>query len=190
MGMKSEERRAALTELHAALTRGVTQIFDTAYGVDEPAGVTPEWLSLLAYYGVSPISEAERVEVRAAQRPERGAALMEVSQLVAILAKWARREAKRIDVDIIDDPSEVQIMHERLVRLADRVANELDIAYRGAVLPKRKGMFANATAHHDPKHNAGWVKPLAHAFKCQTCGAPRLKAGEDTCPFCGNPMAG
>jgi hypothetical protein len=187
--MSSEARRAALTELHAAITRGVTQLFDTAVAIEEPVGLSEEWLSLLGYYGVAPISEQERVEVRAAQRPERGAALMELSQMVVILSKWARREVKRIDVDIIDDPSDVQIMHERLLRLTDRIANELDIAYRQAVLPKRQGMFANATAHHDPSQKS-WTKANAHAFKCRTCGAPRLKAGEDTCPFCGNPMAG
>ena len=69
------------------------------------------------------------------------------------------------------------------MRSPDQVAQ----AYRKLVVPKRGGMFANVLAHHDasaPKPRTGAV---AHALRCTTCGAPRIREGYD-CPFCDNAM--
>ena len=93
-------------------------------------------------------------------------------------------------IDTWDDPPDVKILGERMVRLVDRIDAELDVAYRGAVLPKRQGMFGNVKMHVDPSAGPGkWDSVRAMTFKCKTCGGPRLKAGETICPFCDNPMA-
>jgi hypothetical protein len=114
---------------------------------------------------------------------------MELSQTVKSLCKWARRETKRIDVDIIDDPPEFRIAHARLVSLVDRVDSELDMAYRAAVLPARAGMFGNVLAHHDANaKKPKWHKSQTMAFKCKNCGAPKLSKTDTQCPFCGQAL--
>lgn len=187
--MGTAERAQRVDFLTTTLRDGITQIFDTAIAVDDPAGTSPEWDALRTHYGVSAISDEERAQVRAAQNPTRGAALMELSQTVKSLIFWTRREGKRCDPDIIDDPPELRVAHARLMGLVDRVDGELDMAYRAAVLPARGGMFANALAHHDanaPKPK--WHKSQAMAFKCKNCGAPKLSKSDTECPFCGNPL--
>lgn len=187
--MGSAERRQRVEQVSQSLSDGITQIFDTAMSVDDPAGTNAEWDALRAHYGVDAISDEEREQVRAAQRPTRGAALMELSQTVKSLCFWARREAKRIDVDIIDDPPELRVLHARLVSLVDRVDDELDAAYRAAVLPARQGMFGNVLKHHDPNApKPKWHKSQAMTFKCKNCGAPKLSKSDTECPFCGKPL--
>ncbi len=187
--MGSAERRERVEQVLGSLRQGVTQIFDTALSVDEPAGTNAEWDALRAHYGVAPITDPEREQVRAAQKPTRGAALMEVSQTVKSLCVWARREAKRIDIDIIDDPPEMRVLHARLVGLVDRVDNEIGSAYRAAVLPARQGMFGNVLMHHDPNApKPKWHKSQAAAFKCKNCGAPKLSKSDTECAFCGQPL--
>jgi hypothetical protein len=185
----SAERRQRVEQVTKTLREGITQIFDTAMSVDDPAGTNAEWDALRNHYGVAAISDAEREQVRAAQSPTRGAALMELSQTVKSLCTWARRETKRIDIDIIDDPPELRVMHQRLVGLVDRVDDELGSAYRAAVLPARKGMFGNVLIHHDasaPKPK--WHKSQTLVFKCKNCGAPKLSKTDTECPFCGRPL--
>ncbi len=188
--MGTTERRKQVEYLHVTLRDGITQIFDTAYGVDAPAGSSPEWDALCAHYGVSPISDVDRQGVRDHQRPTRGATLIEFKEVVRSLCVWTRRETRRVDVDIIDDPADLRVLHERLLRLVDRVQGELDIAYRGAVLPARVGgMFGNVLKHHDENAPAKkWEKSSAVAFKCKNCGAPKLSKTDTECPFCGSAL--
>jgi hypothetical protein len=181
------KRREQVEYITTTLRQGITQIFDTAIAVDEPAGTNPEWDALRDHYGVTAIDETERDEIRAATKPTRGAALMELSQTVKSLVFWARRETKRVDV--WDDSPETKVLHARLEGLVDRVDDELERAYRGAVLPARGGMFGNVMAHHDasaPKPK--WHKSQALVFKCKNCGAPKLSKTDTECPFCSNPL--
>lgn len=178
-----------MDEIHASLTREITQVFDAAFAVEEPAGTSPDWDSLLERYGVSSIAEQERGEIRAHQKPTRGAPVMELREVARSLCFRARREAKRVRVDIIDDPPELRVLHGRLLGLVDRVEKELDLAYRGAVLPARGGMFANVLAHHDASaRKPHWASGVAVAFKCKNCGAPKLTKSDTECPFCGRSL--
>jgi len=182
------DKRAQLTHLQGELNRGIRQIFDTALSVEEGAGVTPEWQALCAHYGVSLVSDEERTQIRAAQRPELGAAVMEFQQVVDKLVRWLRIQTKQVDV--WDAPDDVERTHEKLLRLLDRISNELGTAYRGTVLPKPKGMFGNALMHHDPNAKSSWDKARAHSLRCTNCGAPRLKTTDLICAFCDKQMAG
>lgn len=179
-----------MDELHVTLRDGITQIFDTAFGVEEPAGSSAEWDALRLHYGAASISDEDRQGVREHQRPTRGAPLIEFKDVVRSLCLWTRRETRRVDVDIIDDPPELRILHERLLRLVDRVQGELDTAYRGAVLPARVGgMFGNVMKHHDANGPAKrWEKGSAVAFKCKNCGAPKLSKADTECAFCGGAL--
>ena len=187
--MGTAERAQKVDYLTTTLRNGVTQIFDTAMSVDEPAGTSAEWDALRTHYGVAAISDDERQQVITAQNPTRGAALMELSQTIKSLCFWARREARRVDVSIIDDPPELRVAHNRLISLVDRVDEEMDAAYRAAVLPARTGMFGNVLNHHDPNApKPKWHKSQAQAFKCKNCGAPKLSKTDTECPFCGSAL--
>ncbi len=184
---KTEHNRATLELLHEQLLAAVTYAFETAYAVDEGCGTSPEWAALCGQWGVELIDETQRNEARAAQRPLRGAPLMEFEELVRSMVKGIRRETKKVDT--WDDPHDVRVMKDRLDHLIGRIEGELSGLYRAEVLPKRQGMFANATMHHDGAQKSSWDKARAHVFKCKTCGGPRLKASDTICPYCDNPMA-
>ncbi len=174
--------------LGAQLKTAIAQVFDCAITIEEGAGTSHQWQALCAHWGVHSVSEQEREEIRVAQKPERGAPVMEVGAVIEAIVKWARIEAKRIDT--WDDPHEVRVAHEKLSRLVDRIADELGASYRNLVLPPRRGMFGNVLAHHDAaaKKNA-WEKAHAHTMRCRHCGAPRLRDADLTCAFCDQSMA-
>jgi hypothetical protein len=180
--------RARLEQLREDLTRGIRQIFFTAMAVEEPAGRSEEWAALCAHYGVALVSDAERDQIRAAQKPLRGAPVMEFRAVVERLARWMRVETKKVNV--FDAPSDVERMHDKMLLLLDRIERELVTSYSGEVLPKRQGMFGNVMAHHDPNKKPVWDSSRAHALTCRHCGAPRLKAGDLVCAFCDRNMTG
>lgn len=174
--------------LGAQLRGAIAQAFDCAIAIDEGAGTSPEWLALCAHWRVPAVSEQEREEIRAAQKPERGAPVMELGAVIEAIVRFTRLEAKRIDT--WEDPHEIRVAHDKLSRLVDRIADELVTSYRNLVLPPRRGMFGNVLVHHDPAaKKSAWEKAHAHAMRCRHCGAPRLRDADLTCAFCDQPMA-
>lgn len=163
----------------------VAEAFRTAYEVEEPAGVSMAWQALLARHGQAPIPDEERAQVKAAQRPLRGAAAVELFGITKALCREHRIALKRINV--WDAGNAVEHKHQSLLNLIERTEGELLGAYRNAVLPKRQGMFGNVFATGTPqasRHTA----PSASALTCGGCGAPRLSDKDFMCAYCGQQM--
>lgn len=179
------DRLGHLHGLDGWFRAGISRAFDLAYSIEEGAGSSPDWIAAMAHFEVTPISEEERAQVRAAQNPLRGAPVPEFREVVVTIVKQARSSLRKVKT--FDAPTEVEILHTRLVRLFERSEGELTDAYRRAVLPARKGMFANVMAHQAeaPKN---WMSPSAHALRCRHCGAPRLNEKDFVCAFCDQQM--
>ena len=62
----------------------IAEAYKAAYEVDEPAGNSPAWQALWARWGVEHISDTERAQVIAAQKPLRGAPAMELVAVVQV----------------------------------------------------------------------------------------------------------
>lgn len=182
-----EDPRSRVERQKRALGEAVARAFDAACAIEEPAGSSDAWREVCARWGVTPASEAERAEVRAALSPLFGAPVPDVQAVARAIAREMRVEARRMST--FDVPREVEAAHDQLLRACDRLADELVVAYRALVLPKRRGMFANVMQHHDPEAKSRYEKPMAHAMRCTTCGAPRLKEDEFACAFCSGHMA-
>lgn len=182
-----DDARGRVTRLQRMLGEEVARAFDAAYDIEEPAGSSEAWHATCARWGVAPIGEVERAEVRSALRPLRGAAIPEVQAVAEELAREVRVEARRVST--FDVPRDVEAAHEKLLRACDRMPADVVAAYRAAVLPKRQGMFGNVMKHHDPAQKSRYESPTAHAMRCTTCGAPRLSAQGFECEFCGGHMA-
>jgi hypothetical protein len=179
----SAEDLRHLVELRAWLARSVAHVFREACGVMEPAGSSPGWDQTRAWLGVAPLGDAERAEVRAAQRPLGGAAVMEVAAACTAVVRQARLSLGRVREGVVPEV-DTQLAHLRA--LLERTERELLEAYKRVVLPARRGMFANALASHDagaPKWGA-----TAHALGCRNCGAPRLSDRDFECAYCGQRM--
>lgn len=177
-----------LVQLRQWFSQSVAWIFREATSVAEPAGGSPGWGQVLATYEVSAISDPERQQVRAAQRPERGAPVMEVHAVVTTVARRARGALKGIDM--WDAPPDEESHFDQSMMLIERTERELIAAYKQAVLPKRQGgMFANVMASQRPAASAADAGPRAHSLTCVHCGAPRLSDKDFECPYCGNHMA-
>ncbi len=154
--------------------------------IEEGAGSSPGWGQVCTYFGVPLISDEERGQVRAAQRPIRGAPVMEVHSVVGVVVQRARVSLNGVSLD--EAPPEVEMFYEQLRLLFERTERELIAAYRRAVLPQRHGMFGNVMAHHDPSGTAP-AGPRAYSLTCRHCGAPRLSDEDFECPYCGQNMA-
>jgi len=172
----------------------IAEAFDTAYKVEEPAGLTPAWQALCARCGVSHISDTERAQVIAAQRPLRGAAAMELVEVVKFICREHRIQLKKVDT--WDAPGGADARHGSLMNLIDRTDKELLTAYRGAVLPKPTGMFGNvfatptATPTATPSTTASAHQSAsASTITCKACGGPRLSAQDYSCAYCGTQFA-
>jgi hypothetical protein len=179
---------AKIVELRRALRSAVSEAFDAAMAIDEPAGTSPSWEALCQRHGVSLISEAERGEVIAAQRPLFGAPFMEFRLVVESIVNATRPRARAL-WNITSSDHEVRTQGERLVRSLDRTEVELGTLYKGAVLPKAGGMFANAMSlvGNAPAQRA---RPAVSTLKCKNCGAPRMKTADFVCQFCDQSMVG
>lgn len=164
----------------------VGEAFRLAYAVDQPAGVTPEWAALCARYGAAHISDEDRQQVLAAQKPLRGAAAMELFAVIKEICRAHRIATKHIDT--WDAGNKAEWKQQALLNLIERTDNELLSAYRNAVLPKRQGMFGNIFAAGAPQAPAA-VAPSASTLSCRSCGAPRLSDKDFTCAYCGQQMA-
>lgn len=182
--MSSKQQK--VEEIRDWFSQSIQHVFETAYGIEEPAGTSEGWQAVCAQYGVTPIDDEERQQVRAAQKPTRGAPVMELGPVVEEICRQGRVALNRIDV--WEAPQEAKTLHERLGNLFSRTNNELVGAYKKAVLPKPAGgMFGNVFASHDPSKKAK-SGPSAHTLRCKTCGAPRLSDQDFTCAFCQNEM--
>ena len=162
----------------------IAESFAAAYAIEEPAGGTPEWQQLCQRYGAQLISDTDRNQVRAAQRPLRGAPAMELQPVVKAICRENRIACKKIDV--WDAGSSVEFKHQSLMSLIERTETELLVAYRGAVLPKRTGMFAHVVTSGTP---AAAQSMSASAITCRACGGPRLSDKDFTCAYCGTQFA-
>jgi hypothetical protein len=183
--MTTKEQTAhALAHLRGFLGTSFGEVFATATAVAEPGGSTPAWDVVRDKWGVAKLSDEERAQIRAATRPIRGAPVMEVQLVVTAIAQRAREElgalrtpAYHYDLDRSFDQAR---------RALEEGENDVMKAYRTQVLPKRGGMFANATAHV-----AGAAQPQgaqSAALLCETCGAPQSKPDDFMCKYCGNKM--
>ena len=175
-----------LAQLRQWFVQSIAWAFKEAAAVELGAGSSPGWAQVLAQYEVAEISDEERGQVRAAQRPLRGAPVMELHAVVGAVIQRARTSLFSVDLD--GASPEVESSHERLRMLLERTEGELIIAYKRAVLPRRQGMFGNVMAHH--ASDAASVGPTAHSLTCNHCGAPRLSDADFQCPYCGQHMAG
>jgi hypothetical protein len=175
-----------LDQIWVQFRTAVAEAFRTAHEVEQPAGVTPQWQALCARYGVALLPDEERQQVLSAQRPLRGAAAMELHGVIKELCREHRIATKAIDA--WDAGSDVEYKHQALLNLIERTERELLDAYRGAVLPKRQGMFGNLFAAGAPQAAAP-VKAGAYTLSCRWCGAPRLSDKDFTCAYCGQQMA-
>ena len=169
-----------------ALQRFLAETFDTAYAIDEPAGSSSAWESVCARWSVTMLPMVEREQIRAGQRPLRGAPIVEVREVVVAIVFAARHSLRTVDT-FDDDAADAE--KDRLLRLTQRAESELVDAYSRAVLPKRRGMFANATAHVAPGPAAAPQTAAAHSLRCRHCGAPRFSDKDFECVFCGQQMA-
>jgi hypothetical protein len=174
-----------LEELRAFFGDAIKEAFEAAYAIDEPAGRSEAWAALCARYGIELIDDGEREQVIRAQRPLRGAPVMEFGPLVTELCRQTRGALRQIGV--VDGYPETETLYNRLYNLLGRTDQELLAAYRQAVLPKSGGMFANVFASAAAPQASG---PSAYSLRCQNCGAPRLSKQDFICGFCDQHMVG
>lgn len=160
----------------------IGQAFNAAYAVEEPAGVNPAWQAMCQHWGVAHISDEERQQVIAAQKPLRGATAIEFLGVVKAIVKTHRVATKRLDT--WDTHSAVEAKHTRLSNLLDRTDSELITAYKTAVLPKPGGMFAHALAGAGAGPKPAQTGPTTTTLSCRGCGAPRLSARDLVCAYC------
>ncbi len=165
----------------------IGEAYKAAYEVDEPAGSSPAWQALCAQYGVEPISDTERAQVVAAQKPLRGAPAMELVELVKAICREHRVQLKKVDT--WDASGVADARHGALMNLIDRTDKELLTAYRGEVLPKPAGMFGNVFATPSTTAASAHQTSTASAITCKACGGPRLSPNDYTCAYCGNQYA-
>ncbi len=180
--MTSQEKviERQLDTIWVQLRTDIAQAFDAAYSVEEPAGLSSDWQAQCTRWGVEHISEQERQQVRAAQKPLRGAAVMELLGVIKAIVTRHRIEAKKIDT--WEAQSAVDARRNRLLSLLDRTDDELITAYRTAVLPRPGGMFAHALAGASPR--PAQTGPSTTTLSCRGCGAPRLSPRDLICAYC------
>jgi len=169
-----------------ALQRFLAAAFDAAYAIEEPAGSSDIWAAVCARWGVRLLPETEREQIRAGQRPLRGAPILELREVVVAVVFAARHSLRTVDT-FNDDAADAE--KDRMLRITQRAESELVEAYSRAVLPKRKGMFANATAHVQAGAAPLMPAVAAHSLRCRHCGAPRFSDKDFECVFCGQQMA-
>ena len=176
---------ATLTELEHWLQGAVGELWESAWGVEEPAGTNPRWEATRARWSVEAIDETERTQIRSAQRPTRGAPAMEVHRVALAIVREGRRRVKPLDP--WEAPATARARHARLLRAFDRLERDLSSAWRTAVVPAPTGMFGNVFA--------SLGQPTAQSaqstvVRCPGCGAPRLVPADAHCAFCESPFFG
>ncbi|MBI2392706.1 MAG: hypothetical protein HYV09_24180 [Deltaproteobacteria bacterium] len=173
-----------LQQLRGWFALSVGEAFREASAIAEPAGTSPAWAAICARAGVPLCSDDDRAQIRAGQRPTRGAPLMEFQAVIAAIVRRTRQELAGLR-NVMND--EADKLHDQIRRAVDGAEDETLRAYRNLVLPKRAGgMFANATAH--VATSAFQTAPAATSLTCKSCGAPHLEAGAFDCKYCGNRM--
>jgi len=182
MKPSDEALNAQIDAIWVQLRSDVGQAFDAAYAVTDPAGLDPAWQTTCQRWGVAHISDEERQQVRAAQKPLRGASAIEFLGVVKAIVKTHRIATKRLDT--WDAHSAIEAKHSRLSSLLDRTDSELITAYKGAVLPKPGGMFAHAMAGAATGSKPAQAGPTTSTLRCRGCGAPRLSTADLICAYC------
>lgn len=173
-----------LQQVRAWFAHSVGETFREALAIAEPAGSSPAWAALCERAGVALCSDTDRQQIRAGQRPSRGAPLMEFQQVITAIVQRARYELASLR-NVMND--EADRLYDQIRRAVEEAEADTLKAYRAAVLPKRAGgMFANATAHAASQSYA--TAPSNTALTCKSCGAPQLEAGAFECKYCGNRM--
>ncbi len=117
-----------LEELHDWFSRSISSAYRQAWSVEEPAGVAPEWREICTSFEVTPISDEEREQVRRAQRPHRGAAVMEVAQVISAIVDQAKVSLGHVDPTGVSP--ELASVHDKLRRLIERTEREVVEAHR------------------------------------------------------------
>ena len=178
------QRAQQITALRGDFTRSIAEAFDAACAIEQPAGTSSAWEAICARYQVALSSSQEREQIRAAQRPTRGAPIMELRDVVVAICKQVRPQLKRLDATL-GSPEERRVWNE-LYRLIDRAERELVNLYKRHVLPPTTGgLFANVLAHAGTTGSAAASKGSANLLRCRHCGAPRMNENNDfMCEFC------
>jgi hypothetical protein len=169
-----------LQALRRWICQSVGGVFHEAADVVEPAGTSPGWQALCARMGVSAIDDAERAQVRAAQKPLRGVPVMEFAAVMKAVVHQARQSLAMVNPHA---GGVVESTYEQVRIMLDRTERESVAAYKRAVLPKPRGMFDHVL---DSKSQTPAFAGGANILYCRTCGAPQLQEREVVCPFCGN----
>lgn len=173
-----------LQQVRAWFAHSIGEAFREAMAIVEPAGSSDTWAAVCARAGVPLCSLAERDQIRAGQRPTRGAPLMEFQAVVTAIVQRARLQLVQLRNHMNDEADKLYGQIHRAVE--DAEADTLK-AYRASVLPKKAGgMFANATAHASRVSYP--TAPSVTSLTCKSCGAPQLEAGALDCKYCGNKM--
>jgi hypothetical protein len=172
-----------LEALQRWIAQSIAGVFREALAIEDPAGSSPGWQTLCAQMGVPPLDADEREQVRAAQKPLRGAPILELAEVMKVVVRQARKSLALVDSS---QGGAVESGYEKLRMLLDRTERECVDAYKRAVLPRRRGMFDHVLDHQSktPAFAGG-----THILCCRTCGAPQLLEREFVCPFCGNHVA-
>ena len=182
--MSAAETSQGIERLRGFFGASLGEAFAAASSIVEPAGRSPQWDAVCTKWGVAQLSDEERTQIRAGTRPTKGAAVMEMQLVVSAIVQRGRYELGSL---------RTPAYHYDLDRLFDQVQRAVESAeadvmtqYRNLVLPKRGGMFANATANV-----SGNPKPMGAAgstLLCRTCGAPQQQPEDFLCKYCGNKM--
>jgi hypothetical protein len=182
--MSAQETSQALDRLRGLFGASLGEAYAVAFAVEEPAGRSPQWDAVCKKWGVTQIGDEERAQIRAATRPTRGAAVMELQLVVSAIVQRGRYELGALRTPAYH--YDLDRSYENVQRLVEGAEQEVMSGYKTTVLPKRGGMFANVAAHA-----AGAQKPMGAAsagLLCRTCGAPQLQAEDFNCKYCGNRM--
>jgi hypothetical protein len=173
-----------LQQVRSWFAHSVGEAFREATAIAEPAGTSPAWAAICHRAGVSLCTEEDRQQIRAGQKPVRGAPLMEFQSVITAIVQRSRHELAAARNHMNDAADK---LHTQISRAVEEAEADTLKAYRTAVLPKRAGgMFANATAHAATQSYA--TAPMSTALTCKSCGAPQLQAGAFECKYCGNQM--
>ena len=173
-----------LQQVRAWFAHSIGEAFREAMAIVEPAGSSPTWVAICERANVPLCSVSDREQIRAGQRPSRGAPLMEFQSVITAIVQRARHQLASLR-NVMND--EADKLHGQIHRAVEDAEADTLKAYRAAVLPKKAGgMFANATAHASRVSYP--TAPGVSTLTCKSCGAPQLEAGAFDCKYCGNKM--
>ena len=183
--MSVHETVDAIQHARGSFGQNLGEAYAAAIAVTEPAGHTEAWADVCRKWGVSLLGDEERAQIRTGQRPTKGAPVMEFQLVVSAIIQRGRHDLASVRTAAYH--YDLDKSFDEVWRMVDGAENDLMATYRGQVLPKRGGMFANVTAHvgSGPAPMAG---ASGSTLCCRTCGAPQQQATDFMCKYCGNKM--